>query len=425
MPDNEYNAEWPLELCNVKKAWTDVTIPPGGKSQGEGIIIGHLDTGWSEHPELTLGGRYLTSYPASRNFSLSKAVTNIPQKNKTGEDILNSSSIFGGGDLLVELNGHGTSTASVLFSAEGHPNSSGPNFPDYTVPSTGTDRKFVSGVAPKAQVLPQRVSNNVILGNSDSDVLKEVDFWPDYYPDISTYATLAKAIEYCRKTAPQLPGTAELGVISISMGGFFTDQTLTNALINARKAGIIVCAAAGHASFLISWLFKPMFPARSPHVIGVAGCNQEKVAESKGFYGEGVDITAPAYGVSVADVEGDTWESGPRPARNYILNPDSHGTSHSTPFVAGSCALWQAHHTRAKLINDYGKPLLFDVFKHCLKRSVLADVDDWDTDSAGAGIIDVEKLLKCTLPSLSDVKDAADTSGWTEAIRNEQIPDSN
>ena len=67
-------SEWSLELCKVKEAW-EITPPnPNGASFGEGIIIGHADTGWTNHPELLQGSNYLTSYPVSSNFFLPSTI---------------------------------------------------------------------------------------------------------------------------------------------------------------------------------------------------------------------------------------------------------------------------------------------------------------------------------------------------------------
>ena len=109
---------WALDFCKVHEAW-QLSTPSGGKSQGEGIVIGHPDTGYTRHPQLdsarVLQGR-------GRNF----------------ED--------GGLNPLDPLDGthggHGTSTGSVIMSGE-----------DFQV----------TGVAPLAKLVPLRVTTNVVL----------------------------------------------------------------------------------------------------------------------------------------------------------------------------------------------------------------------------------------------------------------------
>ena len=44
------DTEWHLKQMRVKEAWA-LKPPAGGKSRGEGILIGHPDTGWREHVE--------------------------------------------------------------------------------------------------------------------------------------------------------------------------------------------------------------------------------------------------------------------------------------------------------------------------------------------------------------------------------------
>ena len=45
------NPEWSLELCRVKEAWALTPPTPHGRIKGEGIVIGHPDTGYTKHAE--------------------------------------------------------------------------------------------------------------------------------------------------------------------------------------------------------------------------------------------------------------------------------------------------------------------------------------------------------------------------------------
>lgn len=117
--------EWSLELCRVKQAWALAPPTPAGRSRGEGIVIGHPDTGYTRHAEIwdvTPRVRVADSY----DFVLRRP---------------------DGVDLLEPGNpGHGTTTASVIMSSTGGPGST-----------------FVSGIAPAATIVPLRVTPRVVL----------------------------------------------------------------------------------------------------------------------------------------------------------------------------------------------------------------------------------------------------------------------
>ena len=118
------NPEWSLELCRVKEAWA-LTPPPGGRAKGEGIVIGHPDTGYTRHAEIW-DGLPRIDVADSYDFVLRKpdAVDPLEPGNP----------------------GHGTTTASVIMSSTG-----------------GAGPTFVSGVAPAATIVPLRVTPRVVL----------------------------------------------------------------------------------------------------------------------------------------------------------------------------------------------------------------------------------------------------------------------
>ena len=86
--------QWSLTECRVKAAW-DLTPPNGGKSKGQGIVIGHPDTGYTRHPEID-SNRLLST--KGHDFEADEA---------DPDD-----------DLSGPFGGHGTSTSSVIFSSE-------------------------------------------------------------------------------------------------------------------------------------------------------------------------------------------------------------------------------------------------------------------------------------------------------------------
>lgn len=118
-------SEWSLELCRVKQAWALTPPTPAGRSRGEGIVVGHPDTGYTQHAEIwdtPTRVRVADSY----DFVLRKpdAVDPLEPGNP----------------------GHGTTTASVIMSSTG-----------------GAGSTSVSGVAPAATLIPLRVTPRVVL----------------------------------------------------------------------------------------------------------------------------------------------------------------------------------------------------------------------------------------------------------------------
>ncbi len=378
MPTYDAN-EWPLQVLKVKEAWAlPLPNPPASKSHGEGIIIAHPDTGWTEHPELLKGDRYIRDNALSKNF-FGRFAPYL-----SAEDILSGVNPS-----------HGTTTASLMLSDEGHPSLHPPNtdYPGYTAPITD----FVTGIAPKVEVIPLRVTDCVALGSGHTSM---------YGQPVNTYRTLTEAIYYALTLNNDM-----VGVISISLGGLRLPSYLEQALIRARQRGVIVCCAAGQA-FNTRGTVDPAAPGRSVHALSIAGCDRNDSQPSEGFYGSEVDVTTPGWGVIVARTTGDVPRATvPSPPRNFIIDPSSNGSSYSTALTAGACALWQAFHGRQNLISTFGRPLLTDVFRYCLANSVRKPTG-WDNYNRGMGILDVEALLRCTLPSFSTAEIVANSNNW-------------
>lgn len=179
-PGTERDCEWSLKTLRVKDAWALFA----GRRPGDRVVIGHPDTGYTEHPEIVSarlradeGYDFEGERPDPRD-----ALSEQPLGNP----------------------GHGTSTASVIISGAGKP--------------AGWQKDvFVSGVAPGASLIPIRTTRSVVL-------------W--------SMSGLTRAIRF----AIEKP----VHVVSVSLGGPFPSIALHNALRDAERAGIIVCCAAGN-----------------------------------------------------------------------------------------------------------------------------------------------------------------------------------
>jgi len=357
------DSDWVLWFSNVYDAW-QLPPKPGGKSKGEGIVIAHPDVGYTTHPEIMRGGRLLIDQ--GRNY--------VDGEGRKPEDYLI-------GCFPFAFPSHGTKTAGTLMSGEGHPfTPPDPEFEKlYVWPYTET--AWVTGVAPLAKVVPYKVGLSVVLEELNC-------------------AYIASAIYH----AIGLQKTLDVGVMSISMGRPFgtIESSLQQALIDARDAGIVVCAAAAQTDELGGLaptdLGYVAFPACDPNAIGCASCDFEHKPMRGAFYGPEVDITAPAVNVWSARTE-------MAPPLKYSVKGDGTGTSYAAAMVAGACALWQAHHGRANLIRDYTAAKILALFRTVLQRSChKPDTwEEWDFANRGAGVLDVLALLEAPLPPASEL----------------------
>ncbi|MFN2602365.1 MAG: S8 family serine peptidase [Gemmatimonadaceae bacterium] len=183
--------EWSFEAIHAREAWAKF-FPNASRRPGYGVVIGHPDTGYSDHPELegriisTKGYDFLYDDPDAHDDLERPLVTPVPNP------------------------GHGTGTASAIVSPQG---SAG------KYPGGG----WVTGVAPGAEIIPLRTAYSVLLWST---------------------LNLARAIEYATNEGAH--------VISISMGGLWSWR-LRRAVVFAQSRGVIICAAAGNYAPFVGW----------------------------------------------------------------------------------------------------------------------------------------------------------------------------
>ena len=396
VPIDINDPEWPLYFCNVKEAWT--------KSKGKGINIWHTDTGYTIHPELIAGDRVLDK----RGSSFFPRIFGV-QAQRDASDLMDGIH-----------NGHGTHTGALIMSGEGHPSSSG-NFPNYT-PS-----KFVSGFAPEAFLIPARVTNTPILEFPRLGYVLEwlagsgVGAVPSLTAAIRKAAGINMYLMSLMAAIPSDPSSVDdqISVISISLGAFINNPALAAAIGEARKAGIVVIAAAGQdwmdpdSDFFetINHILPVAYPGQYPETISVAACTHQFEKYKIGLYGPEVDVTAPGVLIWKARVRGG---QGGSPFEFDIFQ--DHGTSFSVAFTAGACALWFGYHGRAALLNRYGikdsAGKIVDATKigEAFRTSLLSSCDrnpaPWRNPeyvakpNRGVGVLNVDQLLNTPLPNL-------------------------
>ncbi len=310
--------EWSLENAGVIAAWK---LKPKGKKYGSGIRVGHTDTGYRRHPEI----------------DTARLLPNLGYDYKDDKE-----------DPVDPLKkghvGHGTATASIIFSGIGSPSGS---------------EEFVSGTGPKAQLVPIRVSHSVIHIR-----------WGKLIRGIY------KAVE------------SNCHIISMSLGGRWGSQALSDAVLHAQDNGVIILGAAGNK------VKKVVYPAKIPSVIAVAASNCDDKPWKDSSRGPEVDISAPGESV---------WRARTDKNANYDVKR-SNGTSYAVATTAGICALWLSHHGRQALISKYGKSRLSSVFQSITRSSGVRRIPGWDTGNYGAGIIDAAAMLKAALPTIAPVR---------------------
>jgi serine protease len=316
--------EWSLNQMRILEAWARF-FPDPTKLPGQGIVIGHPDTGYRPHPEILANLLVAQGQDFLKNDS--DATDELERPN----------------GVLIPNPGHGTATSSVIVSPEGDQTPGNKNI------------KFVTGVAPRAKLIPLRVTYSVVL----LGMMK-----------------LAQSIYYATDRGAH--------VISISLGGLGS-LFLRSAIAYAQKNGVIVAAAAGNVVRFVVW------PAAYDEVIAVAASNAKGETWSGSCRGKKVDITAPGESV---------WYAGSQKNDDSSITygiGQGNGTSFAVAAVAGIAALWLSYHDRQKLIEKYGVENIPALFNHMLIKSCNLPVG-WDINNFGAGIVDAEKLLATPLP---------------------------
>lgn len=146
-------------------------------------------------------------------------------------------------------------------------------------------------VAPDAAILPVRVMDS----------------------DGNGYVfTVAKAVVWAARQGAN--------VINLSLGTPQPSRLLQDALAEARRAGVVLVAAAGN----VDWLDK-QYPAADSSVLAITSVNDDCEKSSFANYGEWVDLSAPGENII------STYPGG-----GYALWS---GTSMAAPFAAGQAAL--------------------------------------------------------------------------------------
>jgi hypothetical protein len=341
--------EWSLKYIDAPGA--HAILRKLGKPQGQeaaGIVLGHPDTGYREHPEIWHTDETQSPLLFTKGW-------NFVENNDRPLDPLADSGV-------VPNPGHGTKSGSVIFSPPGK------QWP------SSDPKEFVSGIAPGARAVPLRVHTSVVQINS---------------------GRLAKAILHAvEPDGVHVRLDRPVDLISIAMGGL-PSLALYRAVQRAEEKGVVVIAAAGNQVGQVVW------PARFSQTIAVAATNVLCKAWSGSSHGGAVDIAAPGESV---------WHASVDTAGAFGIAPGA-GTTYATGTTAGTAALWLARHAGDPLLTRLkSEGRLTETLRSMMQQtswkpggsSVPAGVScandaTWDSSEYGAGIVNAAELVGATL----------------------------
>ncbi|UIK19516.1 S8 family serine peptidase [Rhizobium leguminosarum] len=235
-----------------------------------------------------------------------------------------------------------------------------PNDPTDPLPKTGNpghgtstasvavspETLAISGSAPWAQLMPIRAIEKVWLVSQ---------------------IKVAQAIDHAVNNGAS--------IITMSLGGL-PSLSLQAALSRASDAGVIVMAAAGNC------VKEVVYPARYDKCLAIAGVDNVDKPWVGTCKGREVDFAAPAQNVYRATAPNKGVAQG-------------QGTSYAVAITAGAAACWLAFHGRSNVVTEAKKR--GETVNRMFRRLVRATVrvpEGWDFTKMGAGVIDLEALLK-------------------------------
>lgn len=324
--------DWHLALAKAPQAWALL----GGPDQIDwtGVRVGHIDTGYTEHPAFGFPGASWVRTDLARSF--------VPDPVGEQGSVL-APELGDGRDNLDGFNaGHGTRIGATIC---GH--------------APGAPGGAFYGVAPKVPLVPVRITDTVEI------TARQREF--------------EQALRY-------LVDEAGVAVINLSMGVAFGPvmKRMREAVNHAWDHGVIlVCAAGNHVNRVVA-------PARLDRTLAVGGVTSTEAPWSGSSFGPTVDISGPAADLRRANVR----RPG-APVYSYAFGGD--GTSYATGMTTGVAALWLAHRG-AEIAAAYAQPWeRVAAFTEIVRRSTHVP-PNWQLGAFGTGVLDAEAVLNAALP---------------------------
>jgi len=256
--------------------------------------------------------------------------------------------------------GHGTSTATQIMSASA------------VNPIQPIEVNRVIGAAPRAKLVPIRVCDSTAF-IFNSDVAQGIAWAIDEGCDI----------------------------VSLSIGGGFTPGS-EDIIQKAYDSNVIVIAAAGNCIPFV------VFPAAFDRCLAVGASSENGTYWEHAPDSAKIAFAAPGDAVRTTLIKKDPLA--------YSYNWGS-GTSFSTAFTSGVCALWLAYFGKANLLAAGLGPLQ-DLFTTFAKNTAVVP-PGWDKTQHGAGILSAEALLNTSpLPQPVQAAGSSSVVNTTDTLMN-------
>lgn len=288
--DGRWDLQWDFVSgtggINIQKAWD--------LSQGFGQRVAVLDTGVRPHADLV--GNLLPGYDL------------ISDSTRAGDGGGRDSDASDPGDNVA-------AGACGLFEPAEASSWHGTHVAG-TIAAVGNNGMWVSGVAPKAKIVPVRVLGK--CGGAESDVADGI-----------VWAVGGSVGNLPKNANPAL-------ILNLSLGGQHScGSTYQSAIDYARKLGALIVVAAGNDEEDVS----NHAPANCKGVMAVAATTRAGARASYSNFGSGVDIAAPG-----GDKDNPVWSLSNMgtagPSTDALAGMS--GTSMAAPHVAGVAALMMA-----------------------------------------------------------------------------------
>jgi hypothetical protein len=351
---------WSLLHVNARPAWQ--RFESMGGRPGDSVVIGYLDTGYTDHPALSVQS---LSVLDGFDFRSCRCSAFDP---RTGPQ----------GPMGFYEPGHGTGPASVII-GKANADKPGPG--------------AVRGLAPYATLMPMRAVRGVIIGPGRAAVLGAA-----IRSSLGRYSRTLDKDAWCAACEAGRLGregwhrddgagskTGSLtgkppDVLSMSLGGLLRElapgysptreqilaimkgiRVLHEAIREAERDGVIVVAAAGQTgeawpipiiTKLIKGNWSTAQPASWAETIGAAGTKRDAMPWEVSFRGSTIDISAPARGVWAAKWKG--------PEKDAAVVCTGKGTTYAAALTASTAALWLDYHRKKgrDLREIYGPALM-------------------------------------------------------------------